>query len=98
MKVARQFIAWNVCKSHEVAKQNSPGLSPWVGVTQKIALKGRPKGYRDSTRLRANLVRWTTVGALRILFGRPREAVLGLPSPNCTPPRGVGTAFRAHLN
>jgi hypothetical protein len=28
MKVARQFIAWNVCKSHEVAKQNSPGLEP----------------------------------------------------------------------
>ena len=27
--------------------------------------------------------------------GRPREAVLGLPSPNCTPPRGVGSAFRA---
>jgi hypothetical protein len=27
-----------------------------------------------------------------------REAVLGLPSPNCTPPRGVGSAFRAaHL-
>ena len=27
--------------------------------------------------------------------GRPREAVLGLPSRNCTPRRGVGSAFRA---
>src|SRR6516225_10302387 len=26
---------------------------------------------------------------------RPREAVLGLPSRNCTPRRGVGSAFRA---
>ena len=29
--------------------------------------------------------------------GAAREAVLGLPSPNCTPQRGVGSAFRAHL-
>src|SRR6516162_11372953 len=27
--------------------------------------------------------------------GRPREAVLGLPSRNCAPRRGVGSAFRA---
>jgi len=27
--------------------------------------------------------------------GATREAVLGLPSPNCTPQRGVGSAFRA---
>ena len=27
--------------------------------------------------------------------GATREAVLGLPSPNCTPPRGVEDAFRA---
>jgi hypothetical protein len=27
--------------------------------------------------------------------GASREAVLGLPSPNCSPPRGVGSAFRA---
>src|SRR6516162_9592606 len=27
--------------------------------------------------------------------GRPREAVLGLPSRNCTSRRGVGSAFRA---
>ena len=30
--------------------------------------------------------------------GRPREAVLGLPSRNCTPRRGVGSAFRASLD
>src|SRR6516165_471702 len=29
------------------------------------------------------------------MVGRPREAVLGLPSRNCTPRRGVGSAFRA---
>jgi len=40
---------------------------------------------------------WTVLclGLRHQWVGRPREAVLGLPSRNCTPRRGVGSAFRA---
>ena len=35
---------WGGCPCHEAAKQNSPGLQPWVGFQKRSALKGRPKG------------------------------------------------------
>jgi len=38
------------CKSrrHEMAQQNSPGLSPWTGDQAGSALKGRPNGFTIS--------------------------------------------------
>src|SRR6516162_8975842 len=43
--------------------------------------------------LSKNIALSDLIGRLKV--GRPREAVLGLPSRNCTPRRGVGSAFRA---
>jgi hypothetical protein len=66
---------------HKVAKQNSRGLQPWVRFPKR-SLKGRPTLEAASGACRrAGLNKRLRA---RILLGRPPEAVLGLPSPNCT--------------
>jgi hypothetical protein len=35
---------------HEMAKENSPGLQPWVNLPQRIALKAPPTRYAGAIR------------------------------------------------
>jgi hypothetical protein len=53
----------------------------------------RPRGVMECWSV--GLVRQFGIAPRVRGVGAAREAVLGLPSPNCTPPRGVGSAFRA---
>ena len=72
-------------------KDLARGFNPGLGVLERCALKGHEIRC-DERKLHAIIL-----GENRTYSGATREAVLGLPSPNCTPPRGVGSAFRAHL-
>jgi hypothetical protein len=66
------------------------GFSPGFNVQERYALKGHPICGHESLQIDRPVPKQRHSGATR-------EAVLGLPSPNCTPPRGVGSAFRALL-
>jgi hypothetical protein len=98
----REYRGLTAKRSQIIAQGFSPGISP----PQKCALKGRPIGTKRNKSIDAHTkngrdCREVEASSLEpnaaLCFGATREAVLGLPSPNCTPPRGVGSAFRAHL-
>jgi hypothetical protein len=98
----REYRGLTAKRSQNIAQGFSPGISP----PQKCALKGRPIGTKRNKSTDADTKNgrdWREVEASSLEpnaaspSGATREAVLGLPSPNCTPPRGVEDAFRAHL-
>jgi len=107
MIVARQFIAWNRSQKRPSRRArydrwdsglNAPkghnniaqGLSPGL-----VGKEPRPESGARMLASWPHLVQSIAPSATPE-SGAAREAVLGLPSPNCTPQRGVGSAFRAH--
>jgi hypothetical protein len=78
------------------SREQSDALSAavlWPSASVDKRGSSAPKGQQ----IRRDRLRFlpTTTRINQTDSGATREAVLGLPSPNCTPPRGVGSAFRA---
>ena len=84
--IATVFLAPGSGLAPKGRKDSAQGFNPGLDITFAGALKAALDPRRVGKAIHLE----------HIQSGATREAVLGLPSPNCTPQLGVGSAFRAH--